>query len=163
MEQYIATSKDALNFMLISNNQNTGALIYKKWYSFDAEIVLADNSRYVLKPRGFWDSKIELKKDDKVLLEFKMGWNGIVIKTFFDNEEEVFLLKMRGLLKSQFVLANADLQELLVAEADFQWSKFNYDYAIQTSIDFEKVANKDLLILTTLHCINYYMTTIIAS
>lgn len=163
MEQYLVTSKDALNFTLISNNQNAGALIYKKWYSFDAEIVMADNSKYVLEPKGFWDSKIELKKNDKILLEFKMGWKGIVIKTFFDNKEEVFLLKMKGLLKSQFVLASADLQELLVAEADFQWSKFNYDYTIKTFNDFEKFDNKDLLILTTLHCINYYMTIIIAS
>jgi hypothetical protein len=85
MRQYKAKSTNSQNFRLTFENKTIGELIYKKWYSFNAEILLSDGAKYQLEPKGFWDSEIELKDETKTLLEFKMGWKGIIIKTFFDN------------------------------------------------------------------------------
>lgn len=160
MKQYKANSTNSQNFNLTSENQSLGELIYKKWYSFSAEILMSDGTKYQLEPTGFWDSKIELKKDTKTVLEFKMSWKGIVIRTFFDNDEATYLLTLNGLLSSKFVLIDTDKRELMAAETDFKWNKFNYDYTIETSSEFDKLDNKELLLLTILHCINYYMTVI---
>lgn len=79
MGKYKANSTNTRNFNLTFDNLQIGELIYEKWYSFNAEIILSDGSKYQLEPKGFWDNKIELKDNTNVLLEFKMGWKGIII------------------------------------------------------------------------------------
>jgi hypothetical protein len=163
MGQYKANSTNSQNFSLILDNQKIGELVYKKWYSFSAEILMNQGAKYQLEPKGFWDSKIELRDDTKTLLEFKMGWKGIIIKTFFNETEQTFLLSLKGLLSNKFVLLDTNKEELMVAETDFKWSKLNYDYNIETAQRFDNFDNKELLLLTILHCINYYMTLITAA
>lgn len=160
MRQYKAKSTNSQNFRLTFENKTIGELIYKKWYSFNAEILLSDGAKYQLEPKGFWDSEIELKDETKTLLQFKMGWNGIIIKTFFDNQKDTYLLKLNGLLRSKFVLIDTEKNELIVAETDFKWKKLNYDYNIQTTKNFDNFDKKELLLLTILHGINYYMSII---
>ena len=163
MGQYKANATNSHNFSLTFDNQKVGELVYKKWYSFSAEIQLTDGSKYQLEPTGFWDSKIELKDDTQTLLEFKMGWKGIIIKTLFNDSEEVFLLKLKGLLSNKFVLLDTNDEELMAAETSFKWSKLNFDYNIETTQVFDKFENKELLLLTILHCINYYITIVAAA
>jgi hypothetical protein len=158
MGQYAANAINSHNFKLTSNSLNIGELIYKNWYSFSAEILMTDGTKYMLEPKGFWDAKIELKDDSRTLAEFKMGWNGIIIKTFFKGKEETFLLKLKGLLSKKFVLLDTENEELMVAEANFKWSKLNFEYNIETSSIFDNFDNKELMLLTVLHCINYYVT-----
>jgi hypothetical protein len=158
MGHYKANSTNSRSFNLTLDNQSQGELIYEKWYSFNAEIQLNNGLKYQLESKGFWDSKIELKDDTKVLLDFKMGWDGIIIRTFFETNETTYLLKLKGLLSSKFVLIDTDKRELLAAETDFKWKTLNYDYNIETTEELDNLDNKALLLLTTLHCINYYMT-----
>jgi hypothetical protein len=158
MGTYKANSTDSLNFNLTFDNQKIGELVYEKWYSFKANIQMPDGNKFQLEPKGFWESKIELKDATKTLLEFKMGWNGIIIKTFFNTTEESYLFKLKGLLGSEFILINTEKKELLVVECDFKWNKLDYDYTIETTQEFDNFTNKDLLLLTILHCINYYIT-----
>ena len=73
----------SLTFYLNSDNEKIGELIYKKWYASNAEIKLANGDTFHMKPKGIWNSKIELKDGEKTILEFKLGWSGILIKTFF--------------------------------------------------------------------------------
>ena len=162
MGQYKANSTNSQNFNLTVDDKSQGELIYEKWYSFNAKIQLTDGSNYQLESKGFWDSKIELKDDSKVLLDFKMGWDGIIIRAFFETSETTYLLKLKGLLNGKFVLIDTDKRELLASEADFKWKTFNYDYNIETAEEFDSLSNKELLILTTLHCINYYMAMVTA-
>jgi len=162
MGQYKANATNSHNFTLRFDYQKVGELVYKKWYSFSAEIQMTDGTKYQLEPTGFWDSKIELKDDTQTLLEFKMGWKGIIIKTLFNDSEEVFLLKLKGLLSNKFVLLDTNDEELMAAETSFKWSKFNFDYNIETTPVFDNFENKELLLLTILHCINYYITIVAA-
>ncbi|WP_338876819.1 hypothetical protein WBJ53_14295 [Spirosoma sp. SC4-14] len=163
MGQYKANSLNSQNFSLTFGNKKAGELIYKKWYSFDAEILLSNGKKYRLEPKGFWDSKIELKDESQTLLEFKMGWKGILIKTFFDNKENTYLLTLKGLLSNKFVLLDTNNSELMVAETEFKWNKLSFDYTIETTSHFDNFGNNELLLLTILHCINYYMTITVAA
>lgn len=162
MKNYKANSTNSTDFNLTTNDISIGKLKYDKWYSFKAEILLADNSHYRLEPKGFWDLKIELQKDGKTLLEFEMGWKGIIIKTLFEAIEKKYLLKLTGLLSSKFVLIDTDERTLLAVDANFRWTSFNFDFWIETSDEFDSFENKELLLLTTLHCINYYIAFISA-
>lgn len=165
MGEYRANSANTKNFSLISDNKEVGELLYKKWYSFEAEIVLTNGQQYQLESKGFWDSKIELKQGDEVLLDIKMGWKGIVIKNYFDKKEKHFLLKQKGLLGNKFVLIDENEEPFMVAESNFKWNKLNFDYQIETNRSFDFFTdndNKNLLLLTVLHCINYYITIMIA-
>ena len=110
-----------------------------------------------------WAAKIELKKGSKTLLDFKMGWKGIMIRTFFNQKEETYLLKQSGMLNIKFILIDVDKIELMDVESDFQWSKMNYNYNIKTTEKFDQFQQKELLMLTVLHCINYHMTIIAAA
>ena len=163
MGQYKANATNSHNFTLRFDYQKVGELVYKKWYSFSAEMQMTDGTKYQLEPTGFWDSKIELKDDTQTLLEFKMGWKGIIIKTLFNDSKEVFLLKLKGLLSNKFVLLDTNDEELMAAETSFKWSKLNFDYNIETTQVFDKFENKELLLLTILHCINYYITIVAAA
>lgn len=163
MGQYKAKSTNSRNFSLTNGNSPVGELTYAKWYSFNAEIQLADNSTYQFEPTGFWNSKIELKKAEEVLLGFEMGWYGIILKTKFSGNTQNYLLKTKGLLSSKFVLVDEAENELLVAETDFVWSKLRFDYTIDTSMEFDRTENKEIMLLTILHCINYYLTIISAA
>lgn len=160
MANYKANSVNSTDFNLTTNGAPIGRLKYEKWYSFKAEIILPDNSSYWLEPKGFWDSKIELQKNDITLLMFEMGWKGIVIKTFFEGIEKRYLLKSKGLLSNKFLLIDTDERTLLAATADFKWRRLDFDYDIETSNEFDNFTNKELLLLTTVHCLNYYITFI---
>ncbi|NUY79613.1 hypothetical protein HUK80_01800 [Flavobacterium sp. MAH-1] len=155
MGHYKVNSTDSRNFSLSKSDVLIGELKYSKWYSFKAEVSLADGSIYTLEPKGFWDSKIELRKGDKTILYFEMGWKGIVIN--FIESEKKYLLRLKGLLSSKYVLVDIHDKELLAVETNFKWSKLTFDFNIETSGEFDEFDNNEVLLLTTLHCINYYM------
>ena len=167
MTEYKVKSTDTRKFSLTQNDIILGDLTYEKWFSFTSEIILADNSRYQIEPKGFWGTTIEVRDEKNILLNFKMNWNSnIIINTKFENVENHFVFKPKGIFKSTYALFDTEGQEILVIQPDFKWSKFNYDYCIITSDTFNKFANNELLLLATIHCANYYMTmmsTIIAA
>ncbi|RYY39352.1 MAG: hypothetical protein EOO08_10940 [Chitinophagaceae bacterium] len=157
MGQYTAKATNSQIFNLFDINGKLGELGYQHWYSFHAEIRMSDGRKYMLEPKGFWDAKVELKDGTRTLLEFKMGWKGIVIKSLFNGIEDNYLLKYKGLLSNKFVLLDTNNQELLVAETSFKWTKLSFDYNIETTQAFDNLDNKELFLLTTIHCINYFL------
>ncbi len=165
MGHYKATSRNLKNLSLSIENKSVGELIYPKWYTFNAEITLHEKGKYSLISTGFWDAKIELRQGELTLLNFKMGWKGIQIHTFFNGKSDHYLLQRKGLLNSKYVLLDIDENELVTVECDFQWNKLHYDYNITTTGDFDDLENKELLLLTILHGINYNMnmTTVVTT
>lgn len=163
MASYKANSTNSRNFKVTLENQEIGELLIKKWYSFDADLIMSDGKNYQLITKGFWDSKVELIDGSQTLLDFKMGWKGIVIKTYFDNQERQYLLKLKGFINSKFILIDDSDQELSVASTDFKWLTLNFDYDIETSASFDQLRNRDLLLMTMLHCMNYYISYLSAA
>lgn len=160
MGHYRANSTDSYKFNVMSDNIKVGDLVYKKWYSFEADILMADGSKFQLRPKGFWDSKVELTDESTTLLEIKMGWKGIVIKTYFDRQEKHYLLKLKGLLGDKFILIDDKNQEFMRTESDFKWKTLNYEYSIETTESFDRLGYRNLLLLALVHSMNYYMTFI---
>lgn len=163
MALYKANSNNSRNFKVTLDNQEIGELLIKKWYSFDADLIMSDGKNYQLITKGFWDSKVELIDGSETLLDFKMGWKGIVIKTYFDNQERQYLLKLQGFINSKFILIDESDQELSVASTDFKWLTLNFNYDIETSASFDQLRNRDLLLMTMLHCMNYYISYLSAA
>lgn len=163
MKQYNVISSEYRNFNLTFEGNHLAELIYPKWYSFKAEIILADNTQLSLEPKGFWDAKIELKNGDDVLMNFKLGWRGIMIHFKPGSIEANYLLKHKGILNNKYVLIDTNQQELLAVKSDLNWSKFKLDYVIETSEEFDKQEMKEAFLLTIIHSINYQMAILAGS
>ena len=160
MAEYYAKSNNSLSFEVTGADQPVGKLTYKSWFSFNAEIEALDHS-YHIEPKGFWGTTIELKDHDRVLLKFRMNWNGeIVIQTYFDGIKSGYLFKHRGIFKDSFVLTDQHGTELFVMKPHLKWNTLNYEYQITTSESFDILSNKEILLLNALHCANYYMSMI---
>ncbi|GGG47792.1 hypothetical protein [Hymenobacter glacieicola] len=145
--------------LLAADGTALAALHYSEWFSFKAVATLADGSSFRLEPKGFWGTTIELKDQDKVLLNFKMNWDGnIIIKSRLDDGNQAFVFKSKSMRKGEYALRGRNEQELLVVKPDFQWSKLNYNYTLTSTEELEASDSKVLLLLTVLHCANYYMT-----
>ena len=161
MAEYQAKPKNQLIFDLTQADILVGKLSYKSWFKFDALIEIADNLTYQVEPKGFWGTTIELKDNEKVLLKFSMNWNGeIVIQSYFDDIEQGYIFRHRGIFRESFVLIDKEGTELLVMKPHLKWSLMSYEYEITTSDVFESFSNKEILLLTSLHCTNYYVSMI---
>ncbi|TAH20724.1 MAG: hypothetical protein EAZ08_04890 [Cytophagales bacterium] len=160
MPQYKVKSNCKRNFSLIQNEKILGNLTYQGWFSLKSDILLADNSKYqiVYQEDFFLRTKMILKDNENILLNFKMNWNlNIMINTKFENIENHYIFKNIGVLSSIYSLLDSKERELLVIQPEFEWRKLNYSYNIKTSTTFDKFENKDILLLSTIHCINYYI------
>lgn len=164
MKDYQANSLDTKHFELMQANTLIGSLEYESWFSFKADIVLANHRHYAVRPKGFWGTTIEVKDREQLLLDFKMNWKGqILIRTLFDGAEDFYIIKHKGLFKNTCVLFHGEDTELLNIVPDFKWGKLRTDYQLVASEAFEQLAHKDLLLLTAIHCTNYYITMLTAA
>jgi len=162
MTEYKVKSSNSLVFELTENESVIGNLKYKSWFRFSAEFDIL-NSKYQIEPKGFWGTTIELKEGEKVLLKFRMNWGGeIVIQTYFNEIKKGYLFKHRGIFKDSFVLTDEGGTELLVMKPDLKWHTMNYEYQIATSDVFDTFTNKEILLMTSLHCANFYMSMMMA-
>ena len=161
MAKYQAKSIDYLSFALTQGDEFIGKLSYKRWFSFTAVIEMANKASYQVEPKGFWGTTIDLKEADNLLLTFNMNWHGdVVVQTHFNNIETGYIFKHRGLFNESFVLIDQEEIELLVMKPHLKWKNMNYDYQIITADRFNSFPSKDLLLLTSVHCANYYMSMI---
>jgi len=158
MKEYKVKSDNTNHFSLTINDQEIGRLKYGKWFTFKAEMILEGGRMYQIEPVGFWGTTIELKQNENIILNLQMNWNGnIIIHSWFDGVERDFLLKHKGIFKEYYVLLNKEEEDLLVIKPDFKWNKFEYDYNIITNDRFDNLSFNAILLLTAIHCVNYYM------
>ena len=164
MAEYQAKSSNSLSFEVTKDDRLIGKLTYISWFKFNAEIEIVGDINYQIEPKGFWGTTIELKDSEKVLLKFRLNWNGeIVIQTYFDDSKKSYAFKHRGIFKESFVLTDQEGTELLVMKPDLKWSSMNYEYQITTSQVFETLSGKEILLINSLHCANYYMSMMMSS
>jgi hypothetical protein len=157
--EYQAKLSDSMSFEVTQSDKLIGRLTYGSWFKFNSSLVLSGGSTYQIEPKGFWGTTIELKDNEKVLANFTMHWNGeIVIQTSLTNAESGYVLKPKGLFNVSFLLADQKKTELLIMKPHLRWTKLRCEYQIESSEDFESSADKELLLLLSLHCANYYMS-----
>ncbi|UTX48791.1 hypothetical protein [Chryseobacterium sp. MA9] len=161
MAEYYAKSSNSLSFEVTREEKLIGKLIYTSWFKFNAVIEIADGQTYQVEPKGFWGTTIELKDHERVLLKFRMNWNGeIVVQTYFDGVKSGYLFKHRGIFKESFVLTDQEGVELMIIKPNLKWASLNYEYQITTSDAFESFPEREIVLINALHCANYYMSMI---
>jgi hypothetical protein len=164
MAEYRVQSTDSRTFSLLGDGATLGQLHYAEWFSFKANLTLPDGTTLRAEPRGFWGTTIEVKEQDAVRLSFKMHWNGsIVLRSWLGEESRVFVLKNRSVLKNDYVLLDKEGQDLLHLQPDFKWRTGSYEQAISSAAAFEQLAAKEILLLCTAHCTNYYLAMMTSS
>ncbi|GAB3238339.1 hypothetical protein GCM10027346_30820 [Hymenobacter seoulensis] len=163
MANYQVTNKGTRDFTLLAHDEVRGTLHYTEWFSLKAVLTLPDGANFRIGPKGVWGTTVELTdQQEKVLLNFKMNWSGtIIIKSKLNSR--VFLFKQKSLLKNTFVLLDKDEKELMVVSPSFQWNSLKPSYSLSATEEFETLDEKDVLLLTTIHCANYYMSMMAAS
>jgi len=158
MMEYQAKSTNAKSFQLMKSDELVAYLNYKNWFKFNAEIVFVNRSVYQIEPKGFWETKVELRDGENVLLNFQMNWKGeIIIQAFVEDLEQRCFFRHRGFFKESFELTNQERTKLLVMKPQLKWKKMNYEYQISTSDAFEALPSKEILLMSSLHCANCYM------
>lgn len=161
MAEYYAKSSNSLSFEVTREEKLIGKLTYTSWFKFNAVIEIADGQTYQVEPKGFWGTTIELKDHERVLLKFRMNWNGeIVVQTYFDGVKSGYLFKHRGIFKESFVLTDQEGVELMIIKPNLKWASLNYEYQITTSDAFETFPEREIVLINALHCANYYMSMI---
>ena len=157
MTEYNVKSDDRKKFSFKSNGISIGDLLYEQRYNLKSEILLTNGQNYHFEPKGDFTMTVELKDKGEILLNFKMNSKGnITLNTKFENIDIHYIFKHTGVFKSTYTLVDSEEEELLVIQTDFKWNKFNQDYNIFSSDTFEKFKNKDIILMTIIHCINYY-------
>lgn len=154
--EYQAISKKFVIFELTKDDHPVGKIIYNNWFKFDAEIEIG-NKKYQVEQKGFWGTTIALKENEDTLVEFKMNWSGeVVLHALFEEIEKGYMFKHKTLFKESFALIDQDGTELLILKPHLKWNSMQYEYYISTSDEFELLPNKVILLMSSLHCANYY-------
>ncbi len=158
--QYQAVSEGIKKLILTNNHATIGSIVFNKWSATKAAII-SDNKTYQIAPKGIWNTTIQLKENDALLLYFKMNWKGgIIITTKFTLIEDQFTFKQAGFLKNDYLLLNEAGDELLTIKPHFKWTKFAYNYTITTTTLFDNNPHQNLLLLTALYCVIYSVAVI---
>lgn len=142
---------DSKTFQLFDDGQPAGQLLYKSLFSFKALITLPNFDRYEIVPSGFFQTSINVLKNEQELASLKMNWKGQIVISFQDGREFVF--KATGVFFSKYFIENMQGEKLMQFDPHFKWSKFNYNY----DISYDKKPQELLLVLLGIYAANYYI------
>ena len=87
----------------------------------------------------------------------------IILSNITDGNRDEYLLTLKSLLSSKYVLMDANGKELLGIELELKWNQSHFDYHIFTVDEFDNFYHPELFLLTTIHAVNYYLTVVIGS
>lgn len=148
---------DSKTFLLTDHEQSLGALTYKNFFSYKAEITLTNSDRYEIKPVGFFGTSITVTKNETEIANLKMNWRGQIIITFQDGQEFVF--KAKGIFHNIYVIENKEEEQLIQFNPKFNWGKFKYNYEIL----YDKKPQDILFVLLGIYASNYYIAVVSGS
>lgn len=145
---------DRKTFRLSDNDQPLGELTYKSFFSYDAEITLANSDRYKIRPVGFFGTSISVTKNGMEVANLKMNWKGQIIITFQEGQEFVF--KAQGVFHNIYVIENKEEEKLIQFDPKFNWGKFNYNY----EITYDQKPKDIVFVLLGVYASNYYIAVV---
>ena len=135
-----------------------GNLIYPKWYSYDAQIELANNTKYTLEQTGFWGTHVVLKDGEKILMTCHSNWKGhILMESYLEDELTGYKLKNTFSLNQKVLLLGPDQNEEMIILPDQRWYESVKKFKITLSDKLSEHPKKDLIMLTSIHCANRLM------
>ena len=148
---------DSKTFRLTDGEHLLGELVYKNFFSYQAEITLPNSDRYDIKSVGFFGTSMAITKNETEIANLKMNWKGQIIMTFQDGQE--FAFKSKGVFHNKYVIESKEEEELIQFDPKFNWGKFNYSY----EISYDKNPQDILFILLGVYAANYYIAAVAGS
>ncbi|MEZ0540910.1 hypothetical protein [Fibrella arboris] len=145
-------STNRKTFQLTENSQQLGELIYEHLFSFKAKIKLQNSEFISIQPVGFFKTGVSVTKNGAELANLTMNWRGHISISFRDGQE--YMLKPTGMFYNKFVIENKAGERLIQLDPKFSWSKFDYNYDIQS----DKKSQDILLILLGVYASNYFIS-----
>lgn len=143
---------DRKTFELSDDSKPLGAVTYDSLFSLKANATIGNNL-YVVTPKGIFSTTISVTKMGAEIASLQMNWKGNIIISFSKGEE--YLLKATGLFLNKFVLEDKDQQKIMILDADFNWSKFSYNYTIA----YDNKPQDILLVLLASYGANYFIAS----
>jgi hypothetical protein len=148
-----AKSTDRKTFQLLDKEQVKGEVIYENLFKLKGSIKLANSDEYEIKTEGVFSTSIHVIHQGTKFASLKMNWRGQIVIAFESGEQ--YILRSKGVFHNFYVLENEAHEPLIQYDPTFEWSKFNYKYAIS----FNENPQCDLLILLGVFASNYYIAT----
>ncbi len=138
------------NFVLYEGDRELGRLIYPKWWSSKAEILLPEGI-YMLSKAGFWSTDLVATFQDIPIIKVNYSWKGGGTLKRPGHPERTLKYALQSIWKSIYVVTDVQGRERLVTRTKMTWSHMDRDHEI------EKVGEpplEPLEILMLVHAIN---------
>lgn len=88
-----------------------------------------------------------------------MNWNGnIVVRSHFKGIAKDYIFRHKSFFRESFVLTDHEGTELLMMKPQIKWRQMNYEFQITTTDVFGTNVNKNILLMNSLLCANYYLS-----
>lgn len=147
--KYTAKGEHHRNFELFDENNNSlGIIGYDGWFSMKVKITQG-SSQYSIESANFWHTELEVKKGDDVAATIKFGWGGMTI----DYQGKTYKFKT-GMWQNKYTLSGETDHPIITLKPDFQWTKFSFNYEIETDDNYTE-GKSALLVLILIYCCNY--------
>jgi len=147
--KYTAKGEHHRNFELFDENSNSlGMIGYDGWFSMKVKITQG-SSQYNVESANFWHTELQVKKDDDVVATIKFGWGGMNI----DYQGKTYKFKT-GMWQNKYTLCGETDHPIITLKPDFQWTKFSFNYQIETDDNYTE-GKSALLVLILIYCCNY--------
>ena len=145
------TYTNSKEYVLMSAEETfLGSLKFEKWSSTKAQITTQYGEFFDVASENFWSTTIGIKKNDTTYAQLKMNWKGQIVIDLTDNGKGVdYVLKSNSIWKKQYVLQDRDENELLIINADYKWSKWDYEFNISVNPEFTNVVDETLVLIAT--------------
>jgi hypothetical protein len=148
--KYTAKGEHNKHFELLNTENNSlGRLDYTGWFSIKSDIVIGSDTWHIA-PSNIWNTKIQVTKNEATIAELKYNWVGHMVIKLEDGQTYLF---KPAFWHNKYSLLTEHEKEIIVLKPDFQWSKFSYNYEIETDDNYDE-GKSALLVLILIYCCN---------
>ena len=139
---------DQKTLELADGLEKLGQIHYEGLFSFKAHAIVGEDT-YTITPTGIFSTTISVTKNGREVASMQMNWKGHMLISFKSGRE--FILKASGTFLNKYVLEDKDHQQVMLLNPDFNWTKFNYNYAIS----YDHIPQDLVLVVLSTYAANY--------
>lgn len=134
-----------------------GTIDYGAWRPVKAEITLPHDIKYQVAAVGFWQTTIAITRNEISFAEIKPNW-GFGLKITLPNHAQPFILKKKSIWNSDYILVDAEGNEIAFVKVDFKWSAWTFDYQVDVHPNALDKETNAVLPMLMIYCARYIRT-----
>ncbi|MDQ3102121.1 MAG: hypothetical protein M3R08_12085 [Bacteroidota bacterium] len=138
------------NFVLIDGDRELGRLIYPKWWSERAEILLPDGL-YEIAAKSFWGFGLSARYQGTPILNISYSWKGGGKIARPDQHDRDLKYKMISFWKPRYKVIDMQGRERMVIRTKLNWRHLDPGHIIE---EVNEPPLEPLEILMVIHAIN---------